>query len=65
MKNGITERRQGAFNRLEAQLKNGKKPYKVKGDETATSSTNKLVDLEENDIKRIKKELKILKERMV
>lgn len=65
MKNGITERRQGAFDRLEAQLKKGKKPFKAKGDEKLTSSTPKMVDLTENDTKRIKKELKVLKERLV
>ena len=57
MKNGLYERRTGAQERLEAQLKSGNKPEKVKG-----KSTGKMVSLGENDIKRIKKELGSLKE---
>jgi hypothetical protein len=59
MKNGRTERRQGALSRLEAQLKSGKKPEKVKG-----KSTGKTVELGEKDQKRINSEIKILKERV-
>ena len=62
MKNGLYERRTGVQERLEAQLKSGKKPFKAKGDEKITSSTPKMVDLTENDVKRIKKELGTLKE---
>ena len=58
MKNGRTERRQGALSRLEAQLKSGKKPEKVKG-----KSTGKMVELGDNDKKRINKEIEILKDR--
>lgn len=59
MKNGRTERRQGALERLEAQLKSGKKPEKVKG-----KSTGKMVELGDNDLKRIKNEITTLKERV-
>ena len=56
-KAGRQERREGALSRLEAQLKSGKKPEKIKG-----NSTGKMVELGENDVKRIKKEMGILKE---
>lgn len=56
---GRNERRKGALERLEAQVKSGKKPEKIKG-----KSTGKMVELGENDLKRINKEITILKERV-
>jgi hypothetical protein len=60
MKNGRTERREGALSRLEAQVKSGKKPEKVKG-----KSTGKMVELGEKDLKRINNEIEVLKKRVV
>jgi len=57
MKNGLYERRTGVQERLEAQLKSGTKQEKVNG-----KSTSKMIPLGENDVKRIKKELGVLKE---
>jgi hypothetical protein len=50
-----TERRKGALARLEAQLTSGVKPSK---------KTNKKVPLSKHDVKRIEKEISILKERL-
>lgn len=52
--NGV-ERRKSALKRLEAQLKTGLKPKK---------KSTEMVSLDEKDIKRIKKEILILKERI-
>ena len=52
------DRRLGALERLNAQLKKGKKRKKVNGRET-----DKLVELSEKDVKRIKKEITLLEER--
>jgi hypothetical protein len=62
--NGVFEggknlRRRNALRRLEAQLKSGKKPL-----ESARLSERVMQDLTESDIKRIKKEIEILKSKI-
>lgn len=59
MKNGLTDRRQGALARLEAQLKSGKKFEKVEGKETG-----KKIELSDKDKTRIQKEITTLKNRV-
>ena len=59
-KAGRQERREGALSRLEAQLKSGKKPEKIKG-----KSTSKMVELGDKDKTRITGEIKVLKERVM
>jgi hypothetical protein len=59
-KAGRTERQQGALERLEAQLKSGKKPEKIKG-----KSTGKMVELGDKDKTRISSEIKVLKVKVV
>lgn len=54
MKHNQEERRSGALNRLEAQLKNGTK---------STKTGN--VPLSDKDVKRINKEISILKEKLI
>ena len=50
-----SEKRVGALSRLESQLKSGHKPGKEAGSR---------VPLEDKDIKRINKEIKVLEERI-
>ena len=59
MKSGRTERREGALSRLKAQLKSNKKPEKIKG-----KSTGKIVELGDNDKKRINNEIEVLNKRV-
>ena len=54
MKHNQEERRSGALNRLEAQLENGTKSTKVND-----------MPLSDKDIKRISKEIEILKKRLL
>lgn len=53
-------RQQGALERLEAQLKTGKKPLKVDG-----HTTNQITDLTEGDVKRIKTQIEVLRKQVV
>ena len=52
-------RRQAAFERLEAQLKSGKKQEKING-----KQTGKMVELGDKDKSRIKSEMELLKNRV-
>jgi len=52
-------RQTGALERLEAQLKSGKKPLKVDG-----KTINEVIDLTEGDTKRIKSQIEILKKQV-
>lgn len=63
---GVKNRRNSALNRLENQLKSGKKAYKVKNSlsKKGYSTTQSTIPLEELDIKRINKEIEILKTRI-
>lgn len=56
-------RRENVIRRLEAQLKSGTKTEKVAQLTKATTGANQL-PLEEKDVKRIKKELEVLKSRV-
>ena len=53
-------RQNSVIERLEAQLKSGKKPLKVDG-----QTTYQITDLTEGDTKRIKKEIEVLKKAVV
>ncbi len=53
-------RQAGALERLEAQLKSGKKPLKVDG-----HTINEIIDLTEGDVKRIKSQIEVLKKQVV
>lgn len=53
---GIKSRRSRALNMLETQLKKGTKPEKIDG-----RTTNKSVQLTEDDKKRIKREIENIK----
>lgn len=59
-KAGRQERQQGALSRLEAQLKSGKKPEKIKG-----NSTGKMVELGDKDKTRITAEIGVLKKKVI
>lgn len=52
---GIRIRREGAKQRLEAQLKTGTKPEKING-----KTTTNMVELSDDDKKRIKREIETL-----
>jgi len=53
-------RQNSVIERLETQLKSGKKPLKVDG-----QTTDQITDLTEGDTKRIKKEIEVLKKAVV
>ena len=53
-------RQTSALERLEAQLKSGKKPLKVDG-----HTTNQITDLTEGDVKRIKSQIEVLQKAVV
>lgn len=59
MKKGSIERRKRVLEYLEDQLKKGKKPEKIND-----VSTGKLVNLTEEDKKRIQYQIKVLKQRI-
>jgi hypothetical protein len=54
-KSAKRRRQTGALERLQAQLKSGKKPLKVDG-----RTTDEITDLSEGDVKRIKKQIEVL-----
>jgi hypothetical protein len=54
---GVLNRRKRTLQRLETQLKSGVKPLFVEGKQLKAS----VVDLTESDIKRIEKEIMVLK----
>ena len=56
---GKNKRRVSAIDQREAQLKAGTKPEKVDG-----CTTNKQIPLTENDVKRIKSEIEVLKKKV-
>lgn len=56
----VNKRRIRSLQRLEDQLKSGKKPMKVDG-----RTTDKKEDLTEKDIKRIEAQMTVLKDRIV
>ena len=58
-KSGRRQRRTGALDRLEKQLKSGKKPLKVEG-----RTTSQLTELSDGDVKRIKTQIDVLKKRI-
>lgn len=59
MKKGLYERREKVLNSLKEQLKSNKKREKVNG-----KTTDNMVELSDNDKKRIKEEITILEKRM-
>lgn len=58
----VNQRRINVVSRLEEQLKSGKKALKNVG--LPTSATDEYIPLTENDIKRINKEIEVLKSRI-